>query len=89
MTEKKIAIASDHAGFELKEILKKHLESMGMKATDLGTHDTQSVDYPDYANAMAKWMSDHTNSSGILICGSGIGISIAQPSQTYSRSTMP
>ena len=71
-----IAIASDHAGFELKEILKHDLETGGYAVNDLGTTGTQSVDYPDFAHALAKWVAKE-HGRGVLICGSGIGMSIA------------
>ena len=71
----KIAIASDHGGFELKEQLKKHFTALNFE--DLGTFSTESVDYPDIADKMAdKIMAGEVN-WGILICGTGIGISIA------------
>ena len=68
---KKIVIASDHAGFELKELLKKHFE-----CTDLGTNSPDSVDYPDFGFKAAAEVAKN-NCFGIIICGSGIGISIA------------
>ena len=68
-----IYIASDHAGFPLKkEILK--IQNIGF--VDLGTNNLESVDYPDYASKLVKKMSKESNSRGILICGSGIGMSI-------------
>lgn len=72
-----IAIASDHAGFELKETLKKTIESLGHKILDLGTDSTKSVDYPDYGYKLASAVSKGEAEFGIAICGSGIGISIA------------
>ncbi len=72
-----IAIASDHAGFELKETLKRDIEQLGYAVNDLGTKDVQSVDYPDFAAALVEWMRAHAGSRGVLICGSGIGMSIA------------
>ena len=83
-----IAIASDHAGFELKEKLKEEISRLGFKAEDLGTHDTQSVDYPDYAEALAAWMKTHTGSKGVLVCGSGIGMSIAANRHTFIRAAL-
>jgi ribose 5-phosphate isomerase B len=77
MNEKLIAIASDHAGLALKETLGKEMESLGFDVRDLGPHDTQSVDYPDYANVLCDFVNKHKGSKGILICGSGIGMSIA------------
>ncbi len=71
----KIAIASDHGGFELKERLKQHYANMNL--TDLGTYSTESVDYPDIADKMAQEILAQKANLGILICGTGIGISIA------------
>jgi ribose 5-phosphate isomerase B len=72
-----IAIASDHAGVELKTALKESLLAEGRQVLDLGTDGTQSVDYPDFADAMAAALGDGRAQRGILICGTGIGISIA------------
>lgn len=72
-----IAIASDHGGFELKESIKKHLEEKQIKFTDYGTNSLASVDYPDFAYKVGKVVLDHQADFGILICGTGIGISIA------------
>jgi len=74
---KKVVIASDHAGFKLKEEIKKFLIKKRKKVLDLGTKDTKSVDYPDYAHLLSKKMKNGKNQFGILICGSGIGMSIA------------
>jgi ribose 5-phosphate isomerase B len=71
----KIAIASDHAGFHLKEHIKKVLESLQIPFEDYGTRDTESVDYPDYAEKVARKVQN--GSRGILCCGTGIGMSIA------------
>ena len=72
-----IAIASDHGGVEMKQSLINYLTSKGHKLTDLGTNSTNSVDYPDYADIMAKHILAQKSDFGILICGTGIGISIA------------
>jgi len=72
-----ITLACDHAGFELKELLKLKLKSDGYGILDLGTHSTDSVDYPDYAAAMGNVIANGEAERGILVCGSGIGISIA------------
>ena len=77
MTEKPIAIASDHAGYELKVTLTKELESMGYEILDLGTNGTDSVDYPDFAEALAKAIQDRRAERGVLLCGTGIGIAMA------------
>lgn len=71
----KIAIAADHGGYELKEALKKHYAALNL--VDLGTFSPQSVDYPDIANKMAQEILTHRADLGILICGTGVGISIA------------
>ena len=73
-----IAIACDHAGFNLKQFLGNHLIELGYELLDLGTNDTKpSVDYPDFANAVADAIRNGKVNRGILVCGSGIGISIA------------
>jgi ribose 5-phosphate isomerase B len=72
----KIAIGSDHAGFELKEKIKSILEGMGLGWEDMGTNSTDSCDYPDYARAVADAVSQEKFKRGIICCGSGIGVSI-------------
>lgn len=72
-----IAIASDHGGFELKQELIEHFAAEGLVLRDLGTHSADSCDYPDIARAMAKTVLSGKAALGILICGTGIGISIA------------
>ena len=72
-----IAVASDHAGFDLKEILKRDLQEAGHEVLDLGTHSTASVDYPDFGRAMGEAIASGKVARGVLVCGSGIGISIA------------
>lgn len=76
-SEETVAFASDHGAVELKELLKRHVEEKGFKVLDLGTTSTDSVDYPDYAAAMAEALRDGRASRGILLCGTGIGVSIA------------
>jgi ribose 5-phosphate isomerase B len=71
-----IAIGSDHRGFEAKSKLVGLLSSMGHSVTDEGTHDTQSVDYPDFASAVSRKVSAGEADRGILICGTGIGMAI-------------
>ena len=73
---KRVIIASDHAGFKLKEEIKKFLIKKRKKVLDLGTKSTSSVDYPDYAHLVSKRMKDVRNQFGILICGSGTGMSM-------------
>jgi ribose 5-phosphate isomerase B len=72
-----IAVASDHAGFDLKEILKRDLQEAGHEVLDLGTNSTASVDYPDFGKAMGDAIASGKAARGVLVCGSGIGISIA------------
>lgn len=69
-----IAIGSDHAGFDVKEQLKKVIESHGYTVDDKGTHSTDSTDYPDYAHPVANAVEIGTASAGILVCGSGNGV---------------
>lgn len=77
MTEQILAIASDHGGYELKQSLIHYLGEIGWKVQDLGTYGKEATDYPDRADEMAKWISCHPENKGILVCGSGIGMSIA------------
>ena len=74
---RKIFISSDHAGFQLKEIIKSYLTKKKLSFLDLGPNNTDSVDYPDYAHKVAKKVKINKNYVGILVCGSGIGMSIA------------
>lgn len=74
---KKIALASDHAGFHGKEAIKKTLDEMGLSYEDFGTTSLDSVDYPDYAELVAKAVAKGEYERGILVCGSGIGMEIA------------
>ncbi|EKE39602.1 hypothetical protein ENUP19_0068G0011 [Entamoeba nuttalli] len=71
-----VIIGSDHAGFPLKEIVKKYLIEKGIKVNDMGTYSTERCDYPDFAEKVAHEVVK-TGKKGILVCGSGIGISIA------------
>lgn len=73
----KIVLASDHGGFELKEAIKKHLIKKGYDINDIGVNDTKSVDYPDYGKKAALMVAGKEADRGIIICGTGIGISIA------------
>ena len=73
----KIAIASDHGGFDLKEEMKKYYEKQGIILDDLGTHSEESCDYPIIAKKMTDAILQKKADLGILICGTGIGISIA------------
>jgi len=73
----KLAIGSDHAGYSLKEIVKQHLISSGHEVIDHGAYDSSSVDYPDYAKRVCESILDMEADQGILICYTGIGMSIA------------
>jgi len=77
MPPEAIAIAADHAGFPLKEELARELKARGFNVLDLGTHSSDSVDYPDFADKLAEAIEDGRAKRGVLICGSGIGVSIA------------
>jgi len=72
-----IAVSADHAGFELKEKVVAYLRSLGHDAIDLGTHNTTSVDYPDFAEKVGLAIRDGSAERGIVICGSGVGASVA------------
>lgn len=72
-----IAIGSDHGGFALKKALMAHLEERGLAYQDFGTYDEASCDYPVYAKKVARAVADGACERGILICGTGIGVSIA------------
>ncbi len=73
---KKICIASDHAGYKLKEDIKNHLINKYVSIFDLGPYQNKSVDYPDYAKKIAKRVKDKKSDIGILVCGSGTGMAI-------------
>jgi len=73
----KVAIGSDHAGYDMKENIKKYLISQNVEVIDCGTHSDSSVDYPDYAKAVCTKVLDKETTLGILVCGTGIGMSIA------------
>jgi ribose 5-phosphate isomerase B len=72
-----VAIAADHGGFELKSLLLPELRALGLEVLDLGTTSADAVDYPDFAQALAAAIRDGRASRGVLICGTGIGMSIA------------
>ena len=74
---KRVVLASDHAGFNLKEEIKKFLIKKRKEVLDLGTKNAKSVDYPDYAHLLSRKMRNGKNQFGILICGSGTGMSMA------------
>ena len=73
----RIAIACDHAGFPLKDLVKSVAEGAGHEAIDLGTDSTESVDYPDFAEKLGRAIQNGEADRGILICGSGVGAAVA------------
>lgn len=73
----KVALGADHAGFSLKERIKEHLSKLKYEIIDLGTHSTVSVDYPDFAKSVGLAVRDGLAERGVLVCGSGVGASIA------------
>tara|TARA_A100001388_G_C28695783_1_gene463603 strand:+ start:218 stop:661 length:444 start_codon:yes stop_codon:yes gene_type:complete len=77
MSKRTVAIACDHAGFSMKSILKTELEQSDHQVIDLGTDSEDSVDYPDFGFALASALGKNEADFGVLVCGSGIGISIA------------
>ena len=74
---KKIFISSDHAGYKLKEEIKLYLSKKGISYEDMGPYNIDRVDYPDYAHKVAKKVKTNKNNVGILVCGSGMGMSMA------------
>ncbi|MBK8340419.1 MAG: ribose 5-phosphate isomerase B [Flavobacteriales bacterium] len=84
----KILIGSDHAGVELKHRLKEHLKSQGVEVLDKGTHVKDSVDYPDFAHAVAQGVLSTAGALGILICGSGNGVNITANKHAGIRSAL-
>lgn len=73
----KIAVASDHAGYAIKEFIVSYLKNKNIDVADLGTHNESSVDYPLYADKVVAHILSHKADFGVLVCGTGIGISIA------------
>ena len=73
----KIAIGNDHVGLEMKPVIKEYLEELGYETIDYGTHSNERTDYPKYGEAVAKAIKNKEADLGILICGTGVGISIA------------
>ena len=88
MTKPIIALASDHGGVELKDLLKAQLQTEGYDVLDLGTNGSASVDYPDYARAVADALSSGAAARGVLVCGTGIGISIAANRYAHVRAAL-
>ena len=73
----RLAVGADHAGFRLKQLLSDHLRANGHEVVDLGTFDEERVDYPDYAAAVGRAVAAGEADLGLLVCGSGVGVSIA------------
>lgn len=83
-----ISIASDHAGVPLKKQIVEHLTTLGHKITDLGPYDETSVDYPDYADLVCEHLLEKSSQFGILICRTGIGMSIAANRHSNIRAAL-
>ncbi|MBP1668482.1 MAG: sugar-phosphate isomerase, RpiB/LacA/LacB family [Bacteroidetes bacterium] len=88
MKTKKIVIASDHAGFELKEKVIDYLKGKQFEVEDLGTHSPDSVDYPDFGHALAEHVASKRYDAGISLCGSGNGINITANKHPEIRSAL-
>lgn len=73
----KIGLGADHGGYKLKQSIKEHLEKRGFETVDFGTNSADSVDYPDYGRAVAEAVIEGKIDKGIIVCGTGIGISLA------------
>ena len=84
----KIFLSSDHGGFNLKTSINKFLNDKNYDVVDLGSFSLEPVDYPDYANLMAKNIKNNINARGILLCGTGIGISIAANRYSHIRAAL-
>jgi ribose 5-phosphate isomerase B len=85
MEKKTVAIGADHGGLHLKDSLARHLADLGHSVCDLGTHNEQSVDYPDYAYKVAAALSTGRADIGLVVCGTGIGMSIAMNRYSWIR----
>lgn len=84
----KLVFASDHAGLTLRRALMEHAFSLGHDVVDLGPETTDSVDYPDFANALADALAKDPDASGVAVCGTGIGISIALNRHSHVRAAL-
>ena len=84
----KILIASDHAGFELKEKLEHALEKLGYDVDDLGTNSPESTDYADYAHPLAREVSEGRAERGVLLCGTGLGMSYTANRYAHVRAAV-
>lgn len=83
-----IPIGADHAGFQLKERVKAHLEAKGYQVKDFGCYSEESIDYPDYAHPVASMVEENENMLGIVICGSGNGINMTANKHQGIRSAL-
>lgn len=88
MVSERIAVAADHAGVDLKAALSEVLRERGYEVLDLGTDGPESVDYPDFAGKLAAALADGRASRGVLVCGTGIGISIAANRHPHVRAAL-
>jgi ribose 5-phosphate isomerase B len=88
MSLKKIAIGADHAGFNLKEKIKHHLDKQGFKVSDKGCFSDESIDYPDFGHPVADMVEKNNDILGILICGSGNGINMTANKHQGIRSAL-
>ncbi len=88
MSLKKIAIGADHAGFNLKEKIKHHLDKQGFKVSDEGCFSDESIDYPDFGHPVADMVEKNNDILGILICGSGNGINMTANKHQGIRSAL-
>ena len=88
MSIQKLAIGCDHAGYEMKEFLKKELSAKGYDVQDFGTHSIESVDYPDYVHPLAESIGKKENDAGILICGSANGVAITANKHAHIRAAL-
>ena len=80
-----VAVAADHGGYDLKTALLPELRALGFDVLDLGTHSADSVDYPNFADAVAQAMAEGKAQRGLLVCGTGIGISMAANRHRHVR----
>lgn len=88
MTNKSIALASDHAGFETKKVIIEHLQELGYSVKDFGCNSTESCDYPDFAHPLAEAVEKGEFCFGITLCGSGNGINMAANKHQGIRSAL-
>lgn len=88
MIVKKIAMGSDHAGYSLKEYIKKYLEENNISIKDFGPNSDERTDYPDYAHPVSNYIEENTDVYGILICGSGNGINMTANKHQGIRSAL-